>query len=129
MPHLYAIGSRELSGTVDLISHYQLREPFEAICKKPLPTSISDSKYLSNVVGDSEIRRGDDMELGQLIQGPAGSSMPSDRVPFQPFDIEVLRRAFALKESGPISLPEVSNDTHRTNQTCFRQIISTFILQ
>ncbi|XP_024382612.1 uncharacterized protein [Physcomitrium patens] len=98
--------SRELSGTVDLISHYQLREPFEAICKKPLPTSISDSKYLSNVVGDSEIRRGDDMELGQLIQGPAGSSMPSDRVPFQPFDIEVLRRAFALKESGPISLPE-----------------------
>ena len=49
------------------------------------------------------------MELGQLIQGPARSSMPSDRVPFQPFDLELLRRAFTLKESGSISLPEVSS--------------------
>ncbi|KAG0568700.1 hypothetical protein M758_6G036200 [Ceratodon purpureus] len=97
---------RELTGAVDLISHYQLREQYETFCKKPLPTSISDSKYLSNVVGDIELRRGEGMELGQLIQGAAGSSMPSDRVPFQPFDIEVLRKAFTLKEAGPISLPE-----------------------
>ena len=111
--HVSATGPRELTGAVDLISHYQLREQYETFCKKPLPTSISESKYLSNVVGDIELRRGEGMELGQLIQGPAGSSMPSDRVPFQPFDIEVLRKAFTLKEAGPISLPEVRSPGHR----------------
>ncbi|XP_024369021.1 uncharacterized protein [Physcomitrium patens] len=97
---------RELTGAVDLVSHYQLKEQFEAFCKKPSPTSVSDSMYLGNVVGDSEFRRGEGMELCQLVQGSAGSWMPSDRVPFQHFDIELLRRAFALKETGPIFLPE-----------------------
>lgn len=118
--HVSVAGPRELTGAVDLISHYQLREQYETFCKKPLPTSISDSKYLSNVVGDIELRRGEGMELGQLIQGPAGSSMPSDRVPFQPFDIEVLRKAFTLKEAGPISLPEVSSPGYKqTILFCF----------
>lgn len=101
-----------MTGAVDLISHYHLREQYETFCKKPLPTSIADSKYFSNVVGDTELRRGEGMELGQLLQGEAGSSIPSDRVPFQSFDIEVLRKAFTLKETGPISLPEVSSLCH-----------------
>jgi hypothetical protein len=108
-----AAGPRELTGAVDLISHYQLREQYETFCKKPLPTSISDSQYFSNVVGDIELRMGEGMDLGQLIQGPAGSSMTSDRVPFEPLDIEVLRKAFTLKEAGPISLPEVSSPGHK----------------
>lgn len=98
--------TRELTGAVDLISHYQLREHYESFCKKPLSTKVSDSNYLSNVVGDTELRRGEGMELSQLISGPAMTSMPSDRVPFQPFDLEVLRKAFTLKEAGPIFLPE-----------------------
>lgn len=108
----FATGARELTGAVDLISHYRLREQYDTFCKKTLPTSIADSKYFSNVVGDTELRRGEGMELGQLLQGEAGSSMPSDRVPFQPFDIEVLRKAFTLKETGPISLPEVNRPDH-----------------
>jgi len=107
--HVYATGARELTGAVDLVSHYHLREQYETFCKKSLSSALSDSSYLTNVVGDSELRRGEGMELGQLIQGPAGSSVPSDRVPFQPFDLEVLRKAFTLKEAGPISLPEVSS--------------------
>lgn len=107
--HISATGTRELTGAVDLISHYHLREQFETFCKKPLPTALSDSSYLSNVVGDSELRKGEGMGLGQLIQDPVGSSLPSNRVPFQPFDLEVLRKAFTLKEAGPISLPEVSS--------------------
>lgn len=106
---VFAAGTRELTGAVDLISHYQLREHYESFCKKPLPTKVSDSNYLSNVVGDTELRRGEGMELSQLISGPAMTSMPSDRVPFQPFDLEVLRKAFTLKEAGPIFLPEVNN--------------------
>lgn len=98
-----------MTGAVDLTSHYRLREQFDTFCKKPLPSALSDSSYLSSVVGDSELRRGEGMELGQLIQGPAGSFMPSDRVPFQPFDLEVLRKAFTLKEAGPITLPEVTS--------------------
>jgi len=107
--YVSSTGTRELTGAVDLISHYHLREQYETFCKKPLSTSIADSKYFSNVVGDTDLRRGEGMELGQLLQGEAGSSMPSDRVPFQPFDIEVLRKAFTLKETGSISLPEVSS--------------------
>jgi len=97
---------RELTGAVDLISHYGLREQYDTFCRKPLPASIADSHFLNNVVGDTELRRGEGMELGQLLEGVGGASMPMNNAPFQPFDLEVMRRAFTLKEAGPISLPE-----------------------
>jgi hypothetical protein len=96
-----------LTGAVDLISHYGLREQYDTFCRKPLPASIADSHFLNNVVGDTELRRGEGMELGQLLEGVGGASMPMNNAPFQPFDLEVMRRAFTLKEAGPISLPEV----------------------
>nr|GEV89592.1 reverse transcriptase domain-containing protein [Tanacetum cinerariifolium] len=47
----------ELMGDVDLISYYKLVPHHEFFCKKSLPLSISDTHYLHNVVGESEIRK------------------------------------------------------------------------
>lgn len=93
---------RELTGAVDLLSHYGLRDQYEAFCRKPLPLSIGESHYLKNVVGETEIRKGEGMELGQLL----GAGMETLNVHIQPFDVDVLHQAFSLKESGSISLPE-----------------------
>lgn len=48
------------------------------------------------------------MELCQLVQGTAGAGLPADSVQFEPFDLEYLRQAFTLRETGLISLTEVS---------------------
>ncbi|XP_052209515.1 mediator of RNA polymerase II transcription subunit 19a-like isoform X2 [Diospyros lotus] len=96
-------GPRELTGAVDLISHYKLLPHFEFFCKRPLPLSISDTHYLHNVVGDSEIRKGEGMQLDQLIQDTSYSRETNARI--QPFDLDVLREAFQLRETGPIDLP------------------------
>lgn len=94
--------TRELTGAVDLLSYYGLREVHEKFCQKPLPASIGESLYLKNVVGDIEIRKGDGMELGQLM-GPDFESMS---VHIHQFEIDTLQQAFTLRESGSISLPE-----------------------
>eukprot|EP00249_Psilotum_nudum_P021165 c28001_g1_i1 orf=189-890(+) len=94
---------RELTGAFNLVSHYGLRDQYETFCKKPLPSSVAESHYLLNVVGSTDIRKGEGMELGQLLHAPDPNI--SD-VPMQPFDLDVLRQAFTLRESGPISLPE-----------------------
>lgn len=94
---------RELTGAIDLISHFGLRAHHDHFCKKPLPASIAETPYLNNVVGDTEIRKGEGMELGQLIQDlPTMDVGPR----IQPFDLERLRQAFELRETGPIHLPE-----------------------
>ena len=61
-------GPRELTGAVDLISQYKLQPHHDFFCKRPLPLAISDTHYLHNVVGDTEIRKGEGMKLGQLVQ-------------------------------------------------------------
>ncbi|XP_034691681.1 mediator of RNA polymerase II transcription subunit 19a isoform X4 [Vitis riparia] len=66
-------GPRELTGAVDLINHYKLVAHHEFFCKRSLPLSISDTHYLHNVVGDTEIRKGDGMQLDQLIQNTSYS--------------------------------------------------------
>ena len=101
------LGPRELTGAVDLINHYKLVAHHEFFCKRSLPLSISDTHYLHNVVGDTEIRKGDGMQLDQLIQNISYSRDMNVRI--QPFDLDVLREAFQLRETAPIDLPPVRN--------------------
>jgi len=95
-------GPRELTGAVDLISHYKLLPHHDFFCKKPLPLAISDTHYLHNVVGDTEIRKGEGMELDQLVQNASTRNKPAF---IQPFDMEILGQAFQLRETAPVDLP------------------------
>lgn len=99
------LGPRELTGAVDLISHYKLLPHYEFFCKKSLPPSISDTHYLHNVVGDTEIRKGEGMQLDQLFQDASVSRETIARI--QPFDLDTLREAFQLRETAPVDLPAV----------------------
>ncbi|CAI9298559.1 unnamed protein product [Lactuca saligna] len=104
-------GPRELTGAVDLISYYKLLPHHEFFCKKPLPLSISDTHYLHNVVGDSEIRKGEGMQLDQLIQNNNNTSRETN-TRIQPFDLDTLREAFQLREtSSPVDLPSSEKGT------------------
>ncbi|PON75162.1 hypothetical protein PanWU01x14_045140 [Parasponia andersonii] len=112
-------GPRELTGSVDLISQYKLLDPHAYFCKRSLPLSIADTHYLRNVVGDTEIRKGEGMQLDQLIQNTLYSR--DTNVCIQPFDLDILQEAFQLRETGPVELPakrkhdgdEDINDIHR----------------
>nr|KJB06939.1 hypothetical protein B456_001G226200 [Gossypium raimondii] len=95
-------GPRELSGAVDLISHYKLLPHHDFFCKRPLPVSISDTHYLHNVVGDTEIRKGEGMQLDQLIQNTSHNRDSNVRI--QPFDLDILKEAFQLSETTPVEL-------------------------
>ncbi|KAI3678634.1 hypothetical protein L6452_37934 [Arctium lappa] len=95
-------GPKELTGAVNLINYYKLLPHYEFFCKKSLPLSISDTHYLRNVVGDTEIRKGEGMQLGQLIENKS-SRETNKRI--QPFDLDVLREAFYLRETAPVDLP------------------------
>jgi len=95
-------GPRELTGAVDLINHYKLLPHHDFFCKKPLPLAISDTHYLHNIVGDTEIRKGEGMELDQLVQNAYMRDKPAY---IQPFDMETLGQAFQLRETAPVILP------------------------
>ncbi|KAL6990655.1 Mediator of RNA polymerase II transcription subunit 19-A [Sarracenia purpurea var. burkii] len=97
------LGPRELTGAVDLISHYKLLPHYEFFCKRSLPLSISDTHYLHNVVGDTEIRKGEGMQLDQLIEDTSYSRETNAHI--QPFDLDVLAEAFHLRETAPVDLP------------------------
>ncbi|KAI9104293.1 hypothetical protein K1719_022865 [Acacia pycnantha] len=102
-------GPRELTGAVDLISHFKLLPHYDFFCKRPLPVSIADTHYLHNVVGDTEIRKGDGMQLDQLLQNTSSSIDTSARI--QPFDLDILKEAFQLRETAPIDLPSAEKGT------------------
>ncbi|KAF4373918.1 hypothetical protein F8388_007824 [Cannabis sativa] len=102
-------GPRELTGAVDLISHFKLQAQHDFFCKKPLPLSIADTHYLHNVVGDTEIRKGEGMQLDQLIQSTSYSRDTNARI--QPFDLDVLQEAFQLRETGLVELPPSEKGT------------------
>lgn len=104
---IWALGPRELTGAVDLISHYKLLPHHDFFCKRSLPLSISDTHYLHHVVGDTEIRKGEGMQLDQLIQNTSYSRDTNTRI--QPFDLDILREAFQLRETAPVDLPLVRN--------------------
>ncbi|KAF3652506.1 Mediator of RNA polymerase II transcription subunit 19a [Capsicum annuum] len=95
-------GPIELTGARDLISHFKLLPHYEFFGKRSLPLSISDTHYLHNVVGDTEIRKGEEMQLDQLTQGTSFSRETSSRI--QPFDLDILGQAFQLRDTAPISL-------------------------
>ncbi|KAL6563509.1 Mediator of RNA polymerase II transcription subunit 19-A [Orobanche gracilis] len=102
-------GPRELTGAADLISHFKLLPHYDFFCKRPLPVSISDTHYLHNVVGDTEIRKGEGMQLGQLIQD---TPLTRDtKTHLKPFDLDILREAFQLKEAVPVALPQSEKGT------------------
>ncbi|XP_010275913.1 PREDICTED: mediator of RNA polymerase II transcription subunit 19a-like [Nelumbo nucifera] len=96
-------GRKELTGAADLINHYKLWAHHEFFCKRSLPLSISDTCYLHNVVGDTEIRKGEGMELDQLFQNTLYARNTNAHI--QPFDLDTLREAFLLRETAPIDLP------------------------
>ncbi|CAN4098632.1 unnamed protein product [Withania somnifera] len=93
---------RELTGARDLISHFKLLPHYEFFGKRSLPSSISDTHYLHNVVGDTEIRKGEKMQLDQLTQVTSFSRETSSCI--RPFDLDVLREAFLLRETAPVTL-------------------------
>ncbi|XP_077220883.1 mediator of RNA polymerase II transcription subunit 19a-like isoform X2 [Tasmannia lanceolata] len=96
-------GPRELTGAVDLVSHYKLWAHHDFFCKRTLPLSISETHYPHNVVGDTEIRKGEGMELDQLFQNTSYARETSAHI--QPFDLDALIQAFRLRETAPIDLP------------------------
>lgn len=98
-------GPRELTGAIDLINHFKLLPQHEFFCKRSLPLSISDTHYLHDVVGESEIRKGEGMQLDQLIQSTTSNSRDNVNVRIRPFDLDTLRDAFQLRETTPIYLP------------------------
>lgn len=100
-------GPRELTGAVDLISQFKLLPHHEYFCKRQLPLSISDTHYLHNVVGDTEIRKGEGMQLDQLIEDASFSREMNASI--KPFDLDILGEAFQLRETSPIDLPSVRN--------------------
>lgn len=98
-------GPRELTGSIDLINHYRLHAHHDFFCKRSLPSSISDTHYLHSVIGETEIRKGDGMELDQLFHNPMHFRDRIARI--QPFDLDTLKEAFQLRESSPVELPLV----------------------
>ncbi|KAG8388828.1 hypothetical protein BUALT_Bualt02G0165600 [Buddleja alternifolia] len=111
------LGPRELTGAADLISQYKLLPHHDFFCKRSLPLSISDTHYLHNVVGDTEIRKGEGMQLGQLMQD---TSLPIEsNARIRPFDLDILTEAFQLRDTAPVDLPskrkhdEDANEIHK----------------
>nr|GMD87950.1 mediator of RNA polymerase II transcription subunit 19A-like [Ipomoea batatas] len=96
-------GPRELGGSIDLLNYYKLERHHEFFCKRSLPSSISKTQYLQNVVGETEIRKGEGMELDQLFQ--KSTSVGCGHKPLHPFKLDVLMDAFQLQEATSTDLP------------------------
>ncbi|RWW54139.1 hypothetical protein BHE74_00039304, partial [Ensete ventricosum] len=101
-------GPRELTGAADLINHYKLSAHHDFFCKRILPLSISDTHYLHNVVGDTEIQKGEGMELGQLFQ--SAPYLRETTAQIQQFNLDLLGQAFELRDTAPIDLPLQSSE-------------------
>ncbi|CAA2963137.1 Hypothetical predicted protein [Olea europaea subsp. europaea] len=101
-------GPRELTGALDLISIYKLLPHHAFFCKRSRPGSISDTHYLYNVVGDTDIRKGEGMQLNQLVQDTfSRDSMSSIKT----FDLSLLGEAFQLSDAASLDLPPSEKGT------------------
>ncbi|XP_010420755.1 PREDICTED: probable mediator of RNA polymerase II transcription subunit 19b isoform X2 [Camelina sativa] len=98
-------GPRELGGALDLITQYKLLPHLEFFCKRSLPESLSDAHYLHSLVGDSEIRKGEGMQLDQLIPNASLGRDTSNNARIQPFVLDELKEAFELNDTAPVELP------------------------
>ncbi|KAM5587564.1 putative mediator of RNA polymerase II transcription subunit 19b [Rosa sericea] len=94
-------GPRELGGAANLINQYKLWPYHEFFCKRSLP--LSETHYLHNVVGDTEIRKGEGMKLDQLFENTP--YMRERNANIHPFDLGMLSEAFRIKETTPVHLP------------------------
>ncbi|XP_051143678.1 probable mediator of RNA polymerase II transcription subunit 19b isoform X2 [Andrographis paniculata] len=99
----YGRGTRELTGAVDLVSYYKLFPHHDYFCKRSLPTSISDTCYLYNAVGNAEIRKGEGMQFNELILNKS-TSRETNRC-IRPFELDILGEAFHLRDANPVDLP------------------------
>ncbi|MED6192650.1 hypothetical protein PIB30_011986 [Stylosanthes scabra] len=97
----FGMGHKELGGARDLINHYKLWPYYEFFCKRSLPSSISDTHYLHNVVGDKKVKKGEGMELDQLCKDTNTSARKASLYPFQ---LDVLNEAFHMREMDPVRL-------------------------
>ncbi|PON71636.1 hypothetical protein PanWU01x14_070910 [Parasponia andersonii] len=96
-------GPRELGGAVDLINQYKLWPHYESICRRSIPLSITATHYLHNVVGNTEIRRGEGMELDQLFQNAI--HLRKRDADIHVFDLNVLSDAFRMRETTSVNIP------------------------
>ncbi|KAG6388675.1 hypothetical protein SASPL_150107 [Salvia splendens] len=106
--HFKTVGPRELTGARDLISHFKLLPHHDFFCKNPRPVSVLDTHYLSNVVGDTEIRKGEGIQLDQLVQTTFSRHSSAC---IKPFNLDLLGEAFHLQESAPVNLSPVRNSS------------------
>ncbi|KAL4392828.1 hypothetical protein AHAS_Ahas03G0384100 [Arachis hypogaea] len=97
----FGMGHKELGGGRDLINQYKLWPYYEFFCKRSLPSSISDTHYLHNVVGDKKIRKGEGMGLHQFCKNTNTSERKAS---LHPFELDVLNEAFHMREMGPMHL-------------------------
>lgn len=98
------VGPRELTGALDLISHFKLLPHHEFFCKNSRPVSVLETHYLCNVVGDTEIRKGEGMQLDQLVQTTFSRDNSAS---IKPFNLDLLGEAFHLRESASVNLSPV----------------------
>lgn len=98
------------SGNHDLLEVYCLKQDYRSLCQTPLPNSAQ--KHLRFVkTGDTVLRRGEGMELSQLISrmrsgARCSSSAGCTRIPMVPFPQEVLLKAFTFETGQPVCLSE-----------------------
>ena len=71
--------------------------------------SISETHYLRSVVGDTEIRKGEGMELDQLFHSTF--YLRERNAGIHPFDLDILREAFQMRETTPVELSSVRHVT------------------
>ncbi|XP_022762200.1 mediator of RNA polymerase II transcription subunit 19a-like isoform X2 [Durio zibethinus] len=91
-------GPKELGGAADLINQFKLWPHHDFFCKRSLPLLISETNYLRNVVGDTEIRKGEGMELHQLFQNASDSRRRNLHIGH--FDLDLLGEAFQMNETA-----------------------------
>ncbi|XP_010519824.1 PREDICTED: mediator of RNA polymerase II transcription subunit 19a isoform X2 [Tarenaya hassleriana] len=70
---------------------------------EPEGLKYGDAHYLHGVVGDTDIRKGEGMQLDQLIQSVSQNRDTIAHI--QPFDLDELQEAFQLHDTTPIELP------------------------
>ncbi|KAI4368071.1 hypothetical protein MLD38_016674 [Melastoma candidum] len=90
-------GPRELCGAVDLISKFKLQKHCDLFCRSSVPSSLTVSNYLGDVVGDSKIRKEEEANLDRLL--PSTHRVKDGRYDISPFDLRVLLGAFELREA------------------------------
>jgi hypothetical protein len=99
-----------VTGGSDLLQHFALRTHYDALQKQPPPEYVAQSGYLKKPVGDTALRSGEGMQLGQLLD-PNWSGMASETTSIAPLGLEALRGAFTFRGEEPIELAQVRQNT------------------